>query len=318
MGALIKHFRFEVVHCWVAGSSAGAVTAALIAGNRVGDRIDRLRAFWKCPAVVHHFYPTPWRHLYGWMGAFRTRILGSAGHFHPRMPSMTPVGFRSLYDLTPMRERLTKLIDFGQLNSGEVRVSVVATEIDTGEPVLFDSRKDRIEMHHLLASCGFIPEFALVDVGARLLGDGGLSLNAPFDPIMESEFGGDLLVYVIDLYARDGDRPVSLIAAAERKNDLLFGNQTFLRLKYGAELRRLRKQLAGTPSTGSGDKVVLLSYRPGLEEPGPEKSFELSAAAFAQRWNAGLLDMEHSQHAHQNGDISVVRRPRDQAGTRDQ
>jgi hypothetical protein len=50
--------------------------------------------------------------------------------------------------------------------------------------------------------------------------------------------------------------------------------------------------------------------RGGLEEPAPEKFFELSAAAFAQRWDAGFLDMKHSEHAHQNGDISVVRRPR--------
>jgi NTE family protein len=159
----------------------------------------------------------PWRHLYGWLGAIRTRIIGSPGQFHPRVPSMNPLGFRSLYDLTPMKERLAKLIDFGHLNSGEVRICVAATEIDTAEPVLFDSRKDRIEMDHLLASCGFLPEFAPVEVGGQLLGDGGLSLNAPFDPIMESELEGDLLLYVIDLYARDGERPASLEAAAERK-----------------------------------------------------------------------------------------------------
>jgi len=31
---------------WVVGSSAGAATAALIAGNRAEDRIARMRAFW--------------------------------------------------------------------------------------------------------------------------------------------------------------------------------------------------------------------------------------------------------------------------------
>ena len=38
---------------WVAGSSAGAVTAALIAGNRSDDRIERLRAFWNFPSPVN-------------------------------------------------------------------------------------------------------------------------------------------------------------------------------------------------------------------------------------------------------------------------
>ena len=97
---------------WVAGSSAGAVTAALIAGNRSANRMDRLRAFWNSPPLrsrdENHL-----GHLYGWMGAIRTRLLGSAGHFHPRLPSMNLFRFRSLYDLTPMRERLTGLIDLG-------------------------------------------------------------------------------------------------------------------------------------------------------------------------------------------------------------
>jgi NTE family protein len=54
--------------------------------------------------------------------------------------------------------------------------------------------------------------------------------------------------------------------------------------------------------------VFLLSYRPGMEEPGPEKSFEFSASALAQRWQAGMLDMECSEHARSNEEIVVVRR----------
>src|SRR5206468_13052393 len=170
----------------------------------------------------------------------------------------------SLYDLAPMRERIKSLVDFGRLNNGDIRISVAATDIETGEPVIFDSSGTRIEVDHLLASCGFLAEFAPVDLDGRLLGDGGLSLNAPFDPILASESEGDLLLYVIDLYARDGERPESLESAIERKNDLLFGNQTIIRLKYCAELRRLRKQLQRPERPDSQDKIVVLSYRPGM------------------------------------------------------
>src|SRR3954462_2654958 len=155
-----------------------------------------------------------------------------------------------------MRERLAALIDFGRLNSGEVRLCVAATDIVTGEPVIVDSDKSRIEIDHLMASCGFLPEFAPVEIDGRLLGDGGLSLNVPFDPILQSDFEGNLLLYVIDLYARDGERPDSLEAAAERKNDLLFGNQTLVRLRYCAELRNLRRKLG---SAQPRDKIVVLS-----------------------------------------------------------
>ena len=291
---------------WVAGSSAGAVTAALIAGNRSADRVSRLHAFWNFPPVESDT-AIPFRHLSGWMGAVRTRLVGSPGHFHPRIPSMNPFGFRSLYDLAPMQERLRSLIDFGQLNSGEIRLCVAATDIESGDPVIFDSHKERIEIDHLMASCGFLPEFAPVQVDGHLLGDGGLSLNAPFDPILQAETDGDLLLYVIDLYARDGDRPDSFEAASERKNDLLFGNQTYIRLKYCLELSRLRRKQNGG-GDGQREKVFLLSYRPGMEEPGPEKSFEFSASALAQRWQAGMLDMECSEHARSNEEIVVVRR----------
>jgi NTE family protein len=164
-------------------------------------------------------------------------------------------------------------------------------------------------MDHLLASCGFLPEFAAVELGGRL-GDGGLSLNAPFDPILEAEVQGDLMLYVVDLYTRDGPRPASLEASLERKNDLLFGNQTLLRLKCLLEARQLRAQLAGRPPEAWNDHVVLLSYRPGAEEPGPEKSFDLSAAALAQRWKAGRLGMEVAARAEHKSVLNVVRRRR--------
>src|SRR4051794_39654656 len=104
---------------WVAGSSAGAVTAALISGNKTEHRVERLREFWNFPS--DGFDVGPLQHLYGWAGAIRTRLVGSTGHFHPRIPSLNPFGFRSLYDLAPMKERLARLVDFGRLNSGDTR-----------------------------------------------------------------------------------------------------------------------------------------------------------------------------------------------------
>jgi NTE family protein len=292
---------------WVAGSSAGAVTASLIAGNSAARRIERLRAFWNFPPR-DNYRPTPWRHVFGWAGAIGTRLMGSHGHFHPRLPSIDPFVFRSLYDLKPMRELLQHLIDFGELNSGETRVSIVVTDVETGEPVIFDSSQSRIEMDHLMASCGFLPEFAPLELDGRILGDGGLSWNVPFDPILDGHTEGDLLLYIIDLYARDGSRPTSLEAAVERKNDLLFGNQTFLRLKCCAELRQARREISGRGREQGRDRIVLLSYRPGAEEPGPEKSFELSPAALAQRWKAGLLDMDYAMGLKCDDALVAVRR----------
>jgi NTE family protein len=241
------------------------------------------------------------------MAAIETRLLGSSGFFHPRTPDLDPFRFRSFYDLAPMRNRLMTLVDFGRLNSGEPRISIAATDLESGDPVIFDSHHTRLGIDHLLASCGFLPEFAPVEIGGRLLGDGGLSLNAPFDPIVEDLTTGDLLLYVVDLYARDGERPLSLEAAVERKNDLMLANQTFIRLAYLGRARRLEMERERKPGA-STDRIFLLSYRPGMEEPGPEKSFELSASAFAQRWETGRLDMEYAQTLPSADVITIVRR----------
>ncbi|KYK44339.1 patatin-like phospholipase family protein [Bradyrhizobium sp. CNPSo 4019] len=288
---------------WVTGSSAGAITAALIAGSPSGDRLRNLRSYWhgtdRAPAI-----PNAGRHLFAWFSSINTRLLGHAGFFHPRLP-IPASHFGGLYDLGPTRERLHQLIDFGRLNGGDPRITICATDLESGDAVLFDSSSQRIEMDHILASCGFLPEFAPVQIAGRWLGDGGFALNAPFDPILET--AGPLRLYVIDLFPRDGKVPDGLEAAAERKSDLTFGNQTFQRLGYALEARQLRAELQ---DLDYDDEVYLLSYRPGREEAGPEKSFDLSEAAMAQRWRAGFLDMQYAASLAPipNG-ICSVRRP---------
>jgi predicted acylesterase/phospholipase RssA len=42
-----------------------------------------------------------------------------------------------------------------------------------------------VEINHVLASCGFRPEFAPAEIGGRLLGEGGLSTIAPIEPVLD-------------------------------------------------------------------------------------------------------------------------------------
>jgi predicted acylesterase/phospholipase RssA len=189
---------------WVTGSSAGAITAALIAGSATADRIGNLRRYWHGPTS-----PTPVpdanRHLLAWLSSINTRLVDHAGFFHPRLP-IPASHFGGLYDLGPTRERLQQLIDFERLNAGDLRVTICATDLETGGAVLFNS-------------------------------------------------------------------------------------QTFHRFRHALEARRLRAELQGPDRD---DLIWLLSYRPGAEEAGPEKSFDLSEVAMAQRWQAGFLDMQHA------------------------
>jgi hypothetical protein len=112
--------------------------------------------------------------------------------------------------------------------------------------------------------------------------------------------------FVIDLFARDGERPVGLETALARKNDLMFANQTFKRLELVQRELDLMEQLAqcataagpvgpGTqciaPERSRTRHILYLSYRAPAVEAGPEKPFDLSRQTASDRWHAGELDM---------------------------
>ncbi len=159
------------------------------------------------------------------MSALQTRLFGSLGRLQALGPRLS---FSSFYDLAPTVAFLRRTIDFGRLNGGDIRFTVATVDIESGDVVLFDTGKGhRIEMDHLLASCGFLPEFAPVEIGGRLLGDGGLGVNAPFEPILDEAEGTSAPVFILDLFARDGRRPTGLASALARKNAIVFGNQTW-------------------------------------------------------------------------------------------
>ena len=60
---------------WVIGTSIGAINAAVIAGNRPGERLPRLRELWARFQQTHPF------------AKFSTLALGIPGFFSPRLPA---------------------------------------------------------------------------------------------------------------------------------------------------------------------------------------------------------------------------------------
>lgn len=280
-----------VVVGWIAGSSVGSVNGALIAGSAPAQRRDVLGAYWQQQTAVGQVWTPqgPFRHTANWMNAIQARLFGSPRHVATAGPRLT---FSSFYDLGPTIDYLNQAVDFGRLNAGDMRLTIATVDVETGEVVYFDTQRDRIEIDHILASCGFLPEFAPVEIAGRLLGDGGLAVNAPIEPVLEETEGRDTTVFVVDLFARDGRRPTGLEASLARKNALLFGNQTFCRLEC---YRRLwSRQLGGAPTP----TVLYLSYRPVEGEAGPEMGFDFSTASANDRWSEGCLDMEEAIRRH--------------------
>ncbi len=322
--AALDEARLAASLGWVCGSSIGAVTAAIIAGNKPQDRVARLRRFWDqassdpTPLTSFWFGHPPagfWRQAYNETSVLQTLLLGRAGLFRPRLHPGPRAGVDdvpALYDLAPLRANLTSLVDFDRLNSGDVRVTLAATDVLTGERVAFDTARGTvIRAEHVLASCALLPLFAPVQVEGRLLGDGGLSSNAPLDLVLTDPAARDLRCFVVDLFAREGSRPATLAASASRAGDLTFGNQSSRLLEGQHREDHLRTLIARLESLLPPDlcqqpeiaailseghlapaEVVYVSYRAGLDEAGLGKPFDFSTETIADRWRAGKQQME--------------------------
>jgi len=301
---------------WIAGSSAGALNGALIAGTPAERGFEVLRSYWlRGPESLNALSFGITRHALNWASAVQSRLFGAAGHIQTLGPRLS---FSSFYDLAPTIAFFKMTIDFGRLNSGDVRFTVATTDIETGDAVIFDTGKgDRIEIDHILASCGFLPEFAPVEIAGRLLGDGGLSINAPVEPVLDEFTGTDSTMIVADLFARDGARPAGLQAALARKNALMYGNQTWYRLD--AWRRLWQRDLADDRPAPS---VLYLSYHPVSGEAGPELIYDFSLASARDRWAEGFLDGRRAVAQFAQGEALpgvpvVVRRPNIEAAGAD-
>jgi NTE family protein len=292
------HHRRDLWPAYIAGSSVGAVNGAIIAGTPPAERVQALAEFWRGTGSDRWWpcarwagaAPAPFRQAYRWLLALQTRLLGCPGVMRPRTFEILLGSTLTLYDLSPLRARLVRIIDFERINRGEVHLSIMTTDVETGQPVTFDtSRGDAIGPDHLIASCGLVPEFPAVEIAGRLLGDGGFAANVPLEAALErmTEPERDVLCIAIDLFAPAGKRPATLTQAASRSLDLLFGNQTDRALRALARA----EHLDGGGARRRPPRVVPVRYRLRPDEPGPHRLFDFSMAALSERWAAGHTDM---------------------------
>lgn len=237
---------------WYVGASIGAVTAAILVGNPPAARLDRLREFWAGRAQAD----PPWISLLPdeararWSNAFglQAALGGRPGLAAPRLPGLLSIlpGMppdRAIQHLAPLRHTLEKLVDFDRLNAAPERLSVVATDLATGEEAWFDTRDGGIGPDELLASAALLPLFPPVEIGGRVLADGGLSNNLPVERPFSEPARRPLLCVASDLYGLGGVAPTSLDGATTRAQDLGFAAQARRGIDQLARERDLRRRL---------------------------------------------------------------------------
>jgi NTE family protein len=313
----------------VSGASIGAVNGGIIAGNRVADRIGKLREFW-AQAGSASALASPssgrLREYYNSVHAVQSLLFGRPGLFTPRLPGLLSIlpGMPpdlGIFDSKPLVSTLERVIDFGVLNSAELPLVIGTVDMIRGEPVLFDTRKGAFDPRHFLATTAFTPGFPPVEIDGRSLADPGLISNLPIDAILDPPPTDDLLVFAVDLFDSVGQRPRSIDTGLERAQDILFSAQSRGAIEARSREQRLRR-IIGELSTcippeertahaqlteeGRTNEIalVLIAYRAPPHELSA-KMVEFSKASINERWAAGRADMNDALYKLEAEDATV-------------
>ncbi|MBX9842803.1 MAG: patatin-like phospholipase family protein [Xanthobacteraceae bacterium] len=311
---------------WVAGISIGAVNSALIAGNPPDQRVERLREFWETvctsPLGVPYFSSIPIpddgaRSLLNQARALSILLFGAPSFFTPRFPPPMPWDVRradavSFYDVAPLKATLERLVDFDRLNGGDMRLSVGAVNVRSGNFAYFDTTTHRITPAHIIASGSLPPGFPATEIDGEYYWDGGLVSNTPLLWVLDGRPRRDTLAFQIDLWSARGELPHNLADADVRAKEIRFSSRTRaetdrykyiqkLRTAFATLLERLPEELRRLPETAllaaeANDKVcniVHLIYRAKTYE-GSAKDYEFSRRTMEEHWLAGYRDAAQS------------------------
>ena len=287
---------------WVIGTSIGAINAAVIAGNRLRDRLPRLRELWTRLTQAQPF------------ARFSTFALGIPGFFSPRLPAwgglQAPVGLdaASYYSTEPLRETLAALIDLEVLNAAHPRLTVGAVNVKRGTMRYFDSRDAALGLDEVMASGALPPGFPAIRVDGEAYWDGGLYSNTPIEVVLDDNPRRDSVIFAANVWQATGHEPESLWQVLARQKDIQYASRGDSHIARQKQIHRLRhvirelaknlpaekkkaakcRDLAAWGCSTTMHVVRLLA--PALGDEDYMKDLDFSASGIAFRCEAGLAD----------------------------
>jgi NTE family protein len=301
---------------WVCGISIGAFNAAVIAGNRSEQRIAKLEGFWNAiswpdvPLPAHAFQLRYWHNTASYANAV---LFGQPDFFIPRPPfsllaPSVPPQEASFYDTTPMLSTLRRFAEFPISQKSTVRLSLGATDIETGDVHYFDSTRDKIEPAHVLASGSLPPGFPATRVDGKFYWDGACVSNTPLDEIVDQSNHDHLVVFLIDLWNAAGKPPQNMNEVLWRAKQIEYASRTAYHLNAVAAKVKLHQAMQLLNARSAAEAVAVpddpvlatrrldivhIIYRPGPDQI-PESDAEFSRDSIAERRRAGYDDLKRA------------------------
>jgi NTE family protein len=305
----------EYLPDWVAGISIGAINATIIAGNAPEHRVARLREFWDGITATSASWPAGFGGPFGsWhqqASALTAVMFGQPGFFVPRKPFewLLPHKAISYYDTAALKETLLRVADFDRINAvKDVRLSVGAVNVRTGEFRYFDSETMTIRPEHVMASGALPPGFPPIEIDGECYWDGGLYSNTPLQYVLDHSPRRSRLTFQVDVFDAHGRLPRNLDEVNEREKDIRYASRTQAsteNFRYRHDVRHAINELHKLlpPELANSEEakrlyehgcvtemdIVQLIFHP-REPLGSSKDYQFGRATMNTHWQQGLAD----------------------------
>ena len=231
---------------WVVGTSIGAINGAIIAGNELEHRLERLASFWdsiRSPDLSCMGTTTEVEDLWSYVA---TLMQGVTGLFVPNPSAwwslQLPLGAEraAFYTTTPLRQTLGSLIDPERLNRRAPRLTVGAVNARTGEMRYFDSGRNPLHAEHVLASAALPPGFPAIRVDGEPYWDGGLYSNTPIEVVLDDTPRRSSTIFSVHLWSPSGSEPDSILQVLERQKEIQYSSRVASHVARQQQIHRLR------------------------------------------------------------------------------
>jgi NTE family protein len=189
----------------------------------------------KMMAIISSMYSV----VYGNTKAFRPRW------FEPcSLDYFLPYKWNYLYDSTLLKNTLERFIDFNYVNiikpsegdkkndninkDGRSRLVITSTDIQKGEPVIFDNYKTNINIDSII-SCAAYPFYGIKwsTKDGKYLWDGSLLSNTPLIEVIKASPGSNKKFFIVDIFPREQNKlPTNMVEVWHRAKDIMFNDKT--------------------------------------------------------------------------------------------
>jgi NTE family protein len=308
----------EIEPDWVIGTSIGAINASLIVGNRVDDRLEKLKEFWTRMAYRPPFGIPDWTGVPEIISYWKTLFRGLPSFFEPNpgafLGTHVPLGtdHAGFYSTEPLEETLCELVDFSLVNQNKPRLTVGAAHVRTSKMRYFDSRDSELSVKHIMASGALPPAFPAVRIDGELYWDGGILSNTPTEAVFDDHPRKDSLIFAVHLWNPTGDEPETIWEVLNRQKDILYSSRVANHVARQRQMHHMRhvinelvklvpedirntKAVLDLAANGCVTNMhVVRLLAPQLERENHTKDVDFSPSSIRLRWEAGYANTIHA------------------------